>query len=155
MKNNKKIRLLLVDDHPIVLEGIRSLLGDQDNMEVVGEASDGEEAIGKAKKLAPDIVLMDVSMPGMSGLKATEILGKTSPQIKVLALTMHDSKEYALSIVRSGAKGYILKDASPLELIRAVELVYGGDSYFSSRVSQFLLNDYVKEVGNFGKRGKR
>src|SRR5437879_5434153 len=101
----KRIKILLVDDHPVVRKGIRSCLAHDAHLEVVGEAADGHEALRKAKELAPDIVLMDIDMPQMNGLAATELMRKELPQVKVLILSMHQHTEYVLRILRSGASG--------------------------------------------------
>lgn len=150
-KNLKKqsasrIKILLADDHPIVRTGIKNALADQKSIEVVGEVSNGAQALKKAKELSPDIVLMDISMPGMGGLEAAQRVRASLPKVKVLVFTMHDNKEYVLEIIRSGASGYVLKDTSTLELVRAIETVYNGGTFFSSKVSQFLLDQYVKKV---------
>jgi two-component system nitrate/nitrite response regulator NarL len=141
----KKIKLLLVDDHPIVLEGIKSHLSAQDDFEVVGDAADGEEAIRKARRLLPDIVLMDISMPHMNGLEAMTLLRKQVPNAKILVLTMHDKKEYISQVFRLGARGYLLKDTSPAELVHAIKLIYAGEVVFSSTVSRILVDEFVSE----------
>ncbi len=137
---------MLADDHPIVRNGIKDALAKQKNIEVVGEASSGTQVLRKAKELTPDIVLMDISMPGMGGLEATQRLRSSLPAIKILVFTMHDNKEYVLEIIRSGASGYVLKDTSTLELVRAIETVYRGGTFFSSKVSKLLLDQYIKKV---------
>lgn len=139
----KKIRLLLVDDHPIVLDGIKSHLGAQPEFEVVGDASNGMDALRKAKLTLPDVILMDVSMPNMNGLEAMVHLRKQVPNAKVIILTMHDSKEYIAQIVRLGARGYLLKDCSPTELVQAIKAVHGGEVYFSPTVSKVLVEEMV------------
>jgi DNA-binding NarL/FixJ family response regulator len=141
----KKIKLLLVDDHPIVLEGIKSHLSAQDGFEVVGDAADGEEAIRQARRLLPDIILMDISMPHMNGLEAMTLLRKQVPNAKVLVLTMHDKKEYISQIFRLGARGYLLKDTSPAELVHAIKSIYAGELVFSSTVSRILVGELVSE----------
>lgn len=137
----KKIKLLLVDDHPIVLDGIKSHLCAQPDFEVVGDAANGQEALRKAKLTLPDVVLMDISMPHMNGLEAMANLRKQVPNAKVLILTMHDSKEYIAQVVRSGARGYLLKDSSPAELVGAIKAVHGGEVYFSPSVSKVLIEE--------------
>ncbi len=151
MKKRKprKIKLLLVDDHPIVLEGIKSRLSAQDDLEVVGEAADGQEALRKAKELRPDLVLMDISMPNMTGLEAVTLLRKRVPDSKIVILTMHDNREYIARIIRLGARGYLLKDTSPAELIRAIKLIHAGEVFFSPAVSRVLLDELAD-----GKKGK-
>lgn len=137
----KKIKLLLVDDHPIVLDGIKSHLCAQPDFEVVGDAANGQEALRKAKLLLPDVVLMDISMPHMNGLEAMTSLRKQVPNAKILVLTMHDSREYIAQVVRSGARGYLLKDSAPAELVGAIKAVHGGEVYFSPSVSKVLIEE--------------
>ena len=143
MKKDKhrKIKLLLVDDHPIVLDGIKSHLCAQPDFEVVGDASNGQEALRKAKLSLPDVVLMDISMPHMNGLEAMASLRKQVPNAKVLILTMHESKEYIAQVVRSGARGYLLKDSAPAELVGAIKAVHAGEVYFSPSVSKVLIEE--------------
>jgi len=143
----RKIRLLLVDDHPLVREGIRSCLHPHKQLEIVGEAADGREALAKAKELNPDIVLMDINLPRTNGLEATRLLRREAPQTRVLILTVHNNKEYVLQIVRAGARGYVLKDTSPGELVQAIEQVNRGEAFFSADVARFVLNDYVTTSG--------
>jgi len=146
-RNKRKIRLLLVDDHPLVREGIRSCLSPHKQLEIVGEAADGREALDKAKELNPDVVLMDINLPRLNGLEATWLLRNAAPETKVLILTVHNNKEYVLQIVQAGARGYVLKDTSTEELVRAIERVNGGEAFFSSDVARLLLNDYVTHSG--------
>lgn len=156
----EKIKVMIVDDHPLVREGVRSCLKHQSHFEIVGEASGGEEAVSKAKKLVPDVVLMDINMPGVNGLESATELIKKSPKSKVLIFTMHDSKEYIVKVIEAGMKGFVLKDSSPSELIAAIESVARGEVYFSNKVSQFVMNDYIKSMtkktgvntGNLSKR---
>jgi DNA-binding NarL/FixJ family response regulator len=151
----KKIKLLLVDDHPIVLEGIKSHLSAQDGFEVVGDAADGEEAIRQARRLLPDIILMDISMPHMNGLEAMTLLRKQVPNAKILVLTMHDKKEYISQIFRLGARGYLLKDTSPAELVHAIKSIYAGELVFSSTVSRILVGELLSEGEQELKRPRR
>jgi len=146
-KVKRRIRLLLADDHPVVRKGIASCLARHQNLEIIGEASDGLEAIRKAKELVPDIILMDIDMPRMNGLAVTEALRKELPNVKVLILSMHSNTEYVLRIIQSGARGYVLKEASPEELVKAIEIVEGGESFFSSDVARAALNQYVRGNG--------
>jgi two-component system nitrate/nitrite response regulator NarL len=145
MKN--RIKLLLVDDHPVVRRGISSCLARQERLSIVGEAADGVEAVRKAKELSPDIVLMDIDMPHMDGLAVTEVLRKELPGVKVLILSMHSNTDYVLRIIQSGAKGYILKEASPEELVRAIETVESGEAFFSPDVARVALNQFVRGPG--------
>ena len=140
----KKIRILLVDDHPIVREGIKSALSKRKNISIVGEADTGEEAMVKARKLSPDVILMDINMPGMSGLETSRRLRKSVPDSKILALTMHENREYVLEMTQLGARGYVFKDSSPSELLRAIEAVHSGEFFFSPRASQQLLKSFLK-----------
>lgn len=137
----KKIKLLLVDDHPIVLDGIKSHLRAQPEFEIVAEASNGQEALRQAKLTLPDVVLMDISMPHMNGLDALVHLRKQVPQAKVLILTMHESREYIAQVVRSGARGYLLKDSAPAELVAAIKAVHAGEVFFSPSVSKALIEE--------------
>jgi two-component system nitrate/nitrite response regulator NarL len=145
-KRKKRIRLLLVDDHPVVRKGIRSCLEDQEHLIIVGEATDGQEAVNKVKELSPDIVLMDIDMPNMSGLEATKIIRKDFPKTRVLILSVHTNKEPVLQIIKSGAQGYVLKDASPEVLVRAMEAIDAGEPFFSPDISQIVLNQYMAEA---------
>jgi two-component system nitrate/nitrite response regulator NarL len=138
------IKLLLVDDHPVVRKGIASCLAKFPNLQIVGEAADGPEAIRKAKELNPDIVLMDVDMPQMDGLAATQLLRKEMPNVKVLILSMHRQTDAVLRILQSGAVGYVLKEASPEELVQAIQNVSVGESFFSPAVARLALNQFVR-----------
>jgi DNA-binding NarL/FixJ family response regulator len=138
------IRVLLVDDHPVARKGIAYCLAKQQHLKVVGEASDGLEAISKAKALLPDLVLADIAMPQMNGLALTERLRRELPQIKVLILSMHRNTDYILRIIRSGASGYVLKDAPMEELVKAIETVSIGQAFFSPDVARVALNQFVR-----------
>jgi len=146
-KMKSRIKLLLVDDHPVVRRGISSCLARQERLSIVGEAADGIEAVRKAKELAPDIVLMDIDMPHMDGLAVTELLRKELPAVKVLILSMHSNTDYVLRIIQSGARGYILKAASPEELVRAIETVESGEAFFSPDIARVALNQFVRGPG--------
>ena len=149
----KKIRVLLVDDHAILREGIKALLEKQDNIEVVAEAADGREAIPKAAQFCPDVVVLDISMPTMDGLESTRQMKKDNPDIKVLVLTMHDNEEYFFQLLRAGASGYVTKKSVSRELVSAIEAVYRGESFFCPSMAKFLLSDFLrldKAVENTG-----
>lgn len=122
--NLSEIRVLVVDDHAIVREGIRALLARRAGIRVVGEASDGKQALAQVEALLPDIVLMDIAMPVMNGLEATQAIRQSFPDVRILVLTQHESKEYVLPLLRAGASGYILKRARAKELIDAIRAVY-------------------------------
>jgi len=144
---DKKIRLLLVDDHPIVLDGIKSHLCAQPEFEIVGEASNGVDALQKSRTLVPDVVVMDITMPHMNGLEATSMLRKQAPHAKILILTMHNSKEYIAQMIRAGARGYLLKDGSPAELVRAIKAVHAGEVFFAPSVSRVIVDQLVDGGG--------
>jgi len=144
MKSGRKLRLLLVDDHALVREGIRSSLVHFSSIQPVGEAANGKEALRKCKDLRPDVVLMDLNMPEMNGLEATALIREKFPETKIIALTVHDNKEYIFKILRAGAHGYVLKDTSPEELVRAIESVARGGAFFSPAISNVLLQDFVR-----------
>lgn len=124
------IRILLVDDHPVVRKGLSACLSDCPNLVVVGEASDGVEAMRKAGELSPDLVLMDVEMPVMNGLMATEAICKRYPKTKVLVLSMHDNRDYVIQAIQAGARGFALKTAPSEELIKAIEIIERGEPFF-------------------------
>jgi two-component system nitrate/nitrite response regulator NarL len=133
------IRVLLVDDHPLVLDGINACLSSESHIEVVGQANNGLEALELAELLQPDVVLMDVTMPVMNGLEATRELKKRFPEYRVLILSMHENREYILQLIQSGAAGYVLKDVPSEELVKAIEIVNKGGTYFSSKASETLM----------------
>jgi len=141
VKRSPRIKLLLVDDHPIVRDGIKSHLIAQPGLEVVGEASNGQEAVSQAARLKPDVILLDVSMPQMNGLEAIAQLHRKVPAARVIVLTMHDNREYIAQMVRSGARGYLLKDTSPAELVRAIHAVHAGEAFFSPAASRVLAEE--------------
>lgn len=136
------IRVLLVDDHPLVLDGINACLSSEVDIEVVGQAHNGLEALEMAETTTPDVVLMDVSMPVMNGLEATKEMKTRFPQSRVLILSMHENREYILQLIQSGAAGYVLKDVSSEELVRAIGVVHQGGTYFSSRASEALVKQF-------------
>ena len=138
------IKLLLADDHEIVREGLRSLLGAHRDCEVVGEAVDGRQAVALVKDLKPDIVILDISMPLLNGLEATRQILKMRPQTKVLILTMYESDSLIRDILDVGARGYVLKTDVGKDLVAAVESLHRNKTFFTSRVSQMILDGYLK-----------
>lgn len=136
--NARRITVLIADDHTIVRRGLRTLLTLDDEIEVVGEASDGRAAVALALELEPDVVLMDISMPVLNGLEATEQIKKKAEHIKVLVLSAHDNDEYVLQVIRSGANGYLLKNSSADELFAAIRTVARGHTSFSPSVSRIV-----------------
>lgn len=139
----EKIRVVLADDHFVVRNGIRTLI-DGSEIEIIGEANNGVEAVETVKKLSPDVILMDISMPQMNGLDATEIISKQYKNSKSLILSMYDNEEYILSAVEVGALGYLLKDAPREEILNAIRTVARGEKYFNSSVSNIIINGYLK-----------
>ncbi|RFA26624.1 DNA-binding response regulator [Alkalilimnicola ehrlichii] len=129
----------MADDHPLVREGLQARLEAQEGIEVVGIAACGQELIDKAQTLLPDVIVTDISMPGLSGLEASQILRRIKPELKILMLTMHDNKEYIRRAVACGADGYVLKDAPAEQMITALRQVSAGGSYFGSSVAEALL----------------
>nr|WP_321252422.1 response regulator transcription factor [uncultured Ruegeria sp.] len=132
------IRVLIVDDHPMVAEGIQSILESYDEIEVVGTLGSGQDAVDQAARLNPDVVLMDLNMPGMGGLSATEIILERLPDIRILILSMHDSPEYISTALSHGAKGYILKDVPTDEIKHAIDAVMKGEQYLCTGASGSL-----------------
>jgi two-component system response regulator NreC len=145
---NKKIRILLADDHALVRQGFRMILGAQSDMEIVGEVSNGREALELAEKLRPDVVVMDVAMPELNGIEATRRLASTTPRTRVLALSMHKDSVYVREILRAGARGYLLKDAFDRDLLAAVRAVARGEAYLSPAISDAVLSDYRRHVSD-------
>ena len=146
------IKVLLVDDHMLVLDGLKARLELEDNIKVIGIANNGIEALEQSKKLDPDVVLMDVSMPVLNGIEAAKRFQTEQPDKKVLMLSMHQDKEYILSIIQTGASGYVLKDVPAAELVLAIETVIRGGSYFSSGASQALYQVQEDEKEELTKR---
>ncbi len=139
-----KIRLLLADDHPLIREGFKSLLSKNSRFEVVGEAENGKELIDLAGQLVPDIILADINMPVMTGLKALEHLKQTLPHVKFIVLSMHEEIEYILNALKIGAQGYLLKNIERAELEKAILSVYEGGKYFSPKVTTILAESISK-----------
>jgi two-component system response regulator NreC len=140
-----KIKVLIVDDHAILRDGVRAILNLHNDIEVVGEAADGREAIEKTHDLAPDVILMDIAMPLMDGLEASRRIHKENPRAKILILTQHDNREYVLPIFKAGASGYILKKAVSSELVAAIHALYQGDSFLYPSVARSLIEDYLQQ----------
>jgi two-component system response regulator NreC len=138
-----KIRVLIVDDHALVREGIIALLRFYDEVEVVGEASDGREAISKSEELKPDVILMDIAMPGLGGLEATIEIKKKTPDVKVIVLSQYDDMEYVNRFLKAKVSGYLLKRAVGSELIAAVRAVARGESYLHSAIASKVIEGFV------------
>lgn len=139
-----KIRILLADDHTIVRQGIRALLEDEPDIEVVQEAEDGRQAVQLACRLQPDVVLMDIAMPLLNGLEATRQIKRQCPGIHVLILTMHENEEYIRQVLAAGAMGYVLKDAAARELLDAIRAVHRGEAILSPAITRLVIEDYLR-----------
>ena len=141
----EKIKVLLAEDHTIVRKGIRSLLDSEDSIDVIGEAENGRDAVKKVEQLHPDIVLMDITMPVLNGLEATRQIKKMFPEVKVLILTVHANEEYIFQVLKSGASGYLIKQAAPAELITAIQAARHGDAFFSPKISRKIIEEYNRQ----------
>jgi DNA-binding NarL/FixJ family response regulator len=141
-----KIRVLLAEDHTIVRKGLRSLLNAETCIEVVGEAENGQQALEQVRRLLPDVVLMDITMPVLNGLEATRQIKKLYPCVRVLVLTVHSTKEHILQILRAGACGYLVKQAAVTELVQAIKTVYQGKTFLSPSISRQAVEDYVRQA---------
>lgn len=141
-----KIRILLCDDHTMVRQGIAALLGSQPDMEVVAQVCRGEEAVSRAVELVPDIVLMDIGLPGINGLEATHQILKLLPQERVLILTVHDREDYLFQGLKAGAYGYVLKGADVNDLLAAIHLVYRGEIFIYPSMTKKLVADYLRQA---------
>jgi DNA-binding NarL/FixJ family response regulator len=142
----RRLRLLIADDHPVYRDGLRLLLGDRDDVEVVGAATDGEEAVRLAAETAPDVVVMDVQMPRLNGIEATRRIVEASPGVGVLVLTMYEDDESVFSAVRAGARGYVLKGADELEILHAVRAVARGEAIFGPALAR-RIGDFFADPG--------
>jgi two-component system response regulator NreC len=142
----EKIHILLADDHAVVRQGFKMILAAQPDMEIVGEAGNGREALDLAGQLQPDVIVMDVAMPELNGIEATRRIADISPRSRVLALSMHKDSVYVREILRAGARGYLLKDSISSDLLAAVRAIARGEGYLSPGVSDAVLNDYRRHV---------
>ncbi len=139
-------RVLIADDHKIVREGLKALIDKQEAMQVVAEADNGLEAVRLARKLRPDVVIMDLGMPQMNGIEATRELTAHEPGIKVIALSMHSDKRFVLQMIKAGASGYLLKDSAFEELISAIKTVVSNQSYLSPKITDVVIKDYIQTL---------
>jgi two-component system response regulator NreC len=146
----KKTRILLADDHALLRAGIRALLEKQDDLEIVGEAADGQEAMNKVAELRPDVIIMDIAMPGMGGTEATKHIKSQHPDIHILALTVLEDDRYFFEIIQAGASGFIVKGALPDELLLAVRAVAAGNVYLYPTVAKHLVGEYLSEASRDG-----
>jgi two-component system response regulator NreC len=146
----KKLRILLADDHIVMRTGLRVLLERQPNLEVVGEAENGRDSIQLAASLRPDVVVMDVGMPVLNGIEATKTIVTEDPNIAVVILSMHADESYVMRALKAGARGYLLKDSAPGDLLGAIQAVTQNKSFFSPKVSRILAEDYVRVLKQKG-----
>jgi two-component system, NarL family, response regulator NreC len=146
----KSIRILLADDHNVMRRGLRLLLESQPGFTVVGEASDGRQAVEQAEALNPDVVVLDIAMPNLSGIEAAQRILALLPHTAVVVLSMHSDEGYVLRALKAGAKGYLLKDSAEGDLIDAIKTVSQGKTFFSSEISKMLVEDYVREIRTRG-----
>jgi two-component system response regulator NreC len=146
MNGGRKIRILIADDHPVLRRGLRALIEEEPDMEVVGEAGNGLEAVQLAERLRPDVVIMDISMPELDGLEATRRIRERSPSTYILILTVHAHERYLFPVLKAGASGYVRKTAADEELIKAIRVVARGDVFLYPSATRMLLDDYLAQV---------
>jgi DNA-binding NarL/FixJ family response regulator len=146
----KKLRILLADDHIVMRTGLRALLERQPNLEVVGETENGRETVALAASLRPDVVVMDVGMPVLNGIEATQTIVTQCPTIAVVILSMHADESYVMRALKAGARGYLLKDSAAEDLIGAIQAISQGKAFFSPKVSRILAEDYVRVLKQKG-----
>jgi two-component system response regulator NreC len=146
----KKLRILLADDHIVMRTGLRALLERQPNLEVVGESENGRETVALAASLRPDVVVMDVGMPVLNGIEATQTIVTQCPTIAVVILSMHADESYVMRALKAGARGYLLKDSGAADLISAIQAVSQNKSFFSPKVSRILAEDYIRVLKQKG-----
>ena len=141
-----KTRILIADDHDVVRSGLRVLLRTSPDFSIVGEASDGEEAVRLTEKSTPDVVIMDISMPTLDGIAATKIIKERFPLVKVIILTVHEDEEYAFQVLRAGASGYVLKNAGKKDIFKAIESAMSGERFFSPGISKIIVESFIKRA---------
>lgn len=146
----KQIRILLADDHNVMRRGLRLLLESQPGFSVVGEAADGRQAVEQAKATKPDVVVLDIAMPHLSGTEAAQRITEILPNTAIVILSMHSDESYVLRALKAGAKGYLVKDSVEGDLIEAIKVVSEGKAFFSPEVSKMLVEDYVREIRTRG-----
>lgn len=141
-----RIKIMIVDDHPLVKEGLKSVFKKKLRFNITAEAASGREAINKMKIYKPDVILMDINMPGISGIETARILKSEFPEVKIIGLSMHESKEYVSEFIRLGADGYVLKDSPPAEIIAAIESVFNNKTYFCTEVKEAMIKEQIEKI---------
>lgn len=141
-----RVKVLLVDDHTVVRQGIKALLAREPDIEVIGEADNGREALERLAELQPDVILMDISMPGLNGIEATRQMRQQYPNIKVVVLSMHTGEEYIFQVLRAGAVGYVLKQSDSMEVLAAIRAALSGGSFLSPPISRTVIDDYIQRA---------
>ena len=147
MVTSRKITVLVCDDHAVFREGVKSILSRQPDLEVIGEAADGKQAVALTAETHPDVVLMDISMPVLKGFDATRLIKKACPDVEVLILTVYDDEDLVARCLEAGASGYILKDSPPPQLVYAIQTVHKGEQYMSPKVLKSVVANYTKHAG--------
>lgn len=148
----ENIKVLIADDHRVVREGLSAILKSNEDIQVVGEACDGQEAVEKARALLPDVILMDISMPKMSGIEATRVIKREFPHIGIVALTMYEEQQYIFDLVRAGATGYLLKDTDTAQIVAAIRAIYHGESLIHPSVASKILAEFSLMAEGKGKK---
>ena len=138
----KKIKVLIADDHQVVREGLSAILRTKDEIEVVGGVKDGAEAVEQARRLKPDVIMMDISMPGMNGIEATRQIKRDHPEIGVVVLTMYEEEDYIYELVKAGATGYLLKDSDSSQIVKAIKTVARGESLIDPSIASKILTEF-------------
>jgi two-component system response regulator NreC len=139
------IKIMVVDEHKIVREGLATLIAKQPNMEIVGEATDGREAVALVEKSTPDLILMDVTMPNLNGIEATRRIKSKNPEIEIIALSLHSERQFVLGMIRAGASGYLIKQCTFDELVLAINTVMEGKNYLSREIANILIEEYIRK----------
>jgi DNA-binding NarL/FixJ family response regulator len=145
-----RLRILLADDHTVVRQGLRKVLEDRPDWEVVAEAGDGREAVRQCEEHKPDVAIIDVAMPLLNGIETARQIARKAPQTRILVLSMHSDEAYVNQILKAGATGYLLKDSADVDLLQAVEAVSKGKSFFSPAIAKVMLDDYVRQLADKG-----
>jgi DNA-binding NarL/FixJ family response regulator len=147
-------RVILVEDHVVVRQGLRALLADEPDIEIVGEASNGREALQRVQELQPDLALMDISMPSLNGIEATRQIRQQYPEVRIVILSMHTNEEFVFQVLQAGASGYVLKHSDSSEILMAIRAALAGGSFLSPQISRAVIDDYVRRGEDPGRGSK-